>query len=153
MTNEIKQNDWIYIKAFNLITKATPEHLNMQNISKQKLVSEYEVNTSVDAWDEIRIDFPKLSKKFLLTLLPKFKELEFVEDAYLAKNGIIRINTEGNTNRDNPFFHRGMSPDICIHPARGSCTIMRNGKERFREWEDKIVDVICESLGEKIKEK
>ena len=153
MTNEIKINDWVYIKAFNIITKATPEILEMKTISKVPIISEYPVYPSVSDWDEIRLDFKLINKKFIKSLFPKFLELDFIGDCYVADNGLIRLCDIGNTQRLNPFFHRGVEPDICLHIKKGGLTIMRKDREGFKEKEDRIVDVICQSLNEKLGER
>ena len=153
MNDQIKLNDWVYIKTFNLITKATPEILEMKNISKVPIISEYEVHTHIDNWDEVRVDFKLINKKFIQNLFPKFQQLDFIGECYKADNGLIRLCHIDNINMLNPFIHRGVQPDICLFVGKGSVKIMRNTREGHKEREDMVIDVICEELNERLQEK
>ena len=153
MNTNIKVNDWVYIKSFKLLIKVTSEILKIKNISKVPIISEYEVNTSVDNWDEVRIDFKYIKKKFIQSLFPKFQQLDFIGECYKADNGLIRLCHIDNINKLNPFIHRSVQPDICLFVGKGSVKIMRNTREGYKEREDKVIDIICNALNELLQEK
>jgi hypothetical protein len=109
-------------------------------------IEEYEVETSVCDWWEVKISHKKINKKFIKNLIPKFKELSFVFDAFKADNGLIRLNMLGNENRRNPFLHKNTPSDICIHPNKGYCILMREGSIKYKQMEDIVISVILENL-------
>ena len=109
-------------------------------------ILEYPVETSVCDWIEVKIKHKKINKKYIKSLLLKFKELDFVYDAYRADNGLFRLNMIGNHNRCNPFLHKGVPPDICISAHKGHCIIMRNGGEEYVKMENNIINIITENL-------
>lgn len=116
---------------------------------KEPIITEYEVETSVMNWDEIKIEHKLITKKYLKSLMPKFAELDFACDSYYTDNGVIRICLIGNEKRLIPLLQRGNIPlDIVIFPHKGYCTIMRDGQEGYFERENQIVDIICEGLNE-----
>lgn len=109
-------------------------------------ILEYPVETCVCNWIEVNIKHKKINKKYIKSLLPKFKELDFVYDAYKADNGLFRLNMIGNHNRCNPFLHKGVPPDICISAHKGHCTIMRNDIECYTKMENNIINIITKNL-------
>ena len=149
MKTLFKENDWVYNKTRKAFYK-----LDITDLSRfafdncKKLVDEYEVETCVQDWIEISITHKLITKKYLKSLMPKFAELDFACDSYYADNGVIRICMIGNEKRFIPMLSRDIPDDICIHPKKGSCTIMRNGREGYFEMENRVVDIICGGLNE-----
>lgn len=105
-------------------------------------ILEYEVNTCVCNWDEIKITHKNINKKFIKQLISDFKKLPFVYDSYKAENGLIRLNMIGNENRKNPFLNRDVPADICINVNKGYCTIMRNGSQEYLIKENQVISLI-----------
>ena len=150
MKTIFKENDWIYNKTRKAFYKlAEADLIRFAQDKCEKIVDEYEVSTSVADWDEISITHKLITKKYLKSLMPKFKELDFACDCYYADNGVIRVCLIGNEKRLHPLLHLGNIPrDIVIFPHKGYCTIMREGVEGYFERENQIVDIICDGLNE-----
>ena len=118
------------------------------------LIKEYEVETSVENWDEVSITHKLISKKYLKWLMPKFEQLSFASKVYYANNGVFRICMIGNEKGLIPVFHKNIPEDICIFPHKGYCTIMRNGEQGYYEMEQQVIEIICGALYEwKVKKK
>lgn len=109
-------------------------------------ILEYPVETCVCDWIEVKIKHKRINKKYIISLLPKFLELDFVYDAYKADNGLFRLNMIGNHDRCNPFLNKGVPADICIHAHKGYCIIMRNSSEEYTRMENIIINIITDHL-------
>ena len=115
---------------------------------KEPIIKEYEVETSVENWDEVSITHKLISKKYLKWLMPKFEQLPFASKVYYANNGVFRICMKGNEKGLIPVFSKNIPDDICIFPHKGYCSIMRNEEQGYYEMEQQVIDIICGSLSE-----
>ena len=111
--------------------------MNNPNEYKADITQKEEyVSTCVDDWDEITINHPLYSASFLYSLIFILEELSFVDSAYIATNGLLRMNLKG---------HKAtVGEDISIHPNDGSLMVMRNYKDEYAPLEDEIIDTIKE---------
>lgn len=114
---------------------------------KEPIIKEYEVETSIADWTEVSITHKLISKKYLKWLMPKFY-MSLGIYVYYASNGVLRICMRGNEKGVIPALNRGIPDDICIHPHKGYCTIMRNEQQDYYEMEQQVIEIICGSLCE-----
>lgn len=106
-------------------------------------ITEYNVSTCVDSWDEIKVQNKNINIDFLMSIIPDLKNLEFVRDVYIADNGLLRIDIKNLT----PISAWKYSDDIAVHPASGHFTMMRHDNtSEFKEYEDIVVNTIVRRL-------
>lgn len=96
---------------------------------------EKNVHAPIDSWMEFRISHPLFSTSFLYALIPVFENLEFVDSAYIATNGLVRLNIKGKKSN--------MFEDIALHPSdEGMITIIRSDLEGYEDLEDEVLQAV-----------
>ena len=45
-----------------------------------------------------------------------------------------------------PFLYKNIPSDICIHPNKGYCILMREGTNEYNKMEDIVISIILENL-------
>lgn len=104
-------------------------------IYKEKIIIEENLrHAPIDSWDEVSLSHPIFNASYLYSLIPVFEELDFVQNAYIASNGLVRLNIKGK--RSNMFN------DIALHPGDESILLIRDYRDEFKIMEDIIIDLI-----------
>lgn len=92
------------------------------------------VNTHIDSWDQVLIEHPIFNQEFLYSLIPSLQQLDFVSEAYIANNGLLRLNIEGKT--------ASIFEDIALNPDEGKISMIRESSDEYKSMEDEIIEAI-----------
>lgn len=107
------------------------------------VISEYHVNALIDDWDEISVTHKDINEDFFNSLLTEIKVFDFIENAYIANNSLIRFDIKNVTPKEGFKYFS----DIAIHPRSKSFIMIRNDRSKvFKEYEDQIIQFIVNKL-------
>lgn len=112
-------------------------------------IQEYNVDTSVDCWVEVKITHPNINKEQMTRLIESISPtIDWCEKSYIASNGLIRLNIKNVTIIDGGTIDRYFT-DLALHVNDGEVILQRNSRRNFMMYENDLLYRIIKTLESK----